>query len=168
MIGNLRLGGYRWELGRTRQACLSAGQLARTPIAVLPDETTAVPYKTVRIREVDIFYREAGSATVPVLLLLHSFPASSSMFRNVIRHLARSFRVVAPDDPGYGFCSMPDHKSFAYSFDSLSDLMLESTAKLNLSRFIVDLFDYSEPIALRKALKEPDKIAGMIVQNGNA
>ena len=137
-------------------------------IAVHPDVTTTVHYKTIRIREVDIFYREAGATTAPVLLLLHGFPTSSIMFRNVIRHLARSFRVVAPDYPGYGFSSMPDHKSFTYSFDNLSDLMLEFTAKLNLPRFIVYLFDYSAPIALRMALKEPDKIAGLIVQNGNA
>src|SRR4051812_43472964 len=82
-----------------------------------------VHYKTVRVNNLDIFYREAGSATAPVILLLHGFPTSSNMFRNLIPRLASSFRVIAPDYPGYGQSSMPDHKSFEYSFENLAKVI---------------------------------------------
>jgi pimeloyl-ACP methyl ester carboxylesterase len=131
-------------------------------------EESTVHYKTVGVGDVDIFYREAGAKTSPVLLLLHGFPTSSNMFRNVIGRLAKSFRVIAPDYPGYGFSSMPDHKSFSYNFENMAKIMLEFTEKLELSKYIVYLMDYGAPIGLRMALKNPDKIAGLIVQNGNA
>jgi len=127
-----------------------------------------VHYRTVRVRDLDIFYREAGHEASPALLLLHGFPTSSNMFRHVIGHLSKSFRVIAPDYPGYGFSSMPDTKSFAYTFDNLADLMIEFTKILGICRYIVYLFDYGAPIGLRMALKEPDRIGGLIVQNGNA
>ena len=127
-----------------------------------------VHYRTVRVRDLDIFYREAGHEASPALLLLHGFPTSSNMFRHVIGHLSKSFRVIAPDYPGYGFSSMPDTKSFAYTFDNFADLMIEFTKILGIGRYIVYLFDYGAPIGLRMALKEPDRIGGLIVQNGNA
>jgi pimeloyl-ACP methyl ester carboxylesterase len=131
-------------------------------------EESTVHYKTIGVGDVDIFYREAGAKTSPVLLLLHGFPTSSNMFRNVIGRLGKSFRVIAPDYPGYGFSSMPDHKSFSYNFENMAKIMLEFTEKLELSKYIVYLMDYGAPIGLRMALKSPDKIAGLIVQNGNA
>jgi pimeloyl-ACP methyl ester carboxylesterase len=139
-----------------------------TTTAIIPEVSTAVHYRTIRVGEVDIFYREAGSQSAPALLLLHGFPTSSSMFRNEIRHLARSFHVIAPDYPGYGFSSMPDVKSFSYTFENLANVMLEFTEKLELGKYIVYLFDYGAPVGLRMALKKPEKIAGLIVQNGNA
>ena len=131
-------------------------------------EESTVRYNTIDVGNVRIFYREAGAKASPVLLLLHGFPTSSNMFRNVIGRLARSFRVIAPDYPGYGFSSMPDHKSFSYNFENMAKIMAEFTEKLELSRYIVYLMDYGAPIGLRMALKSPDKIAGLIVQNGNA
>jgi len=82
-----------------------------------------VHYRTVRVNNQDIFYREAGSQSAPVILLLHGFPTSSNMFRNLIPRLAGSFRVIAPDYPGYGQSSMPDHKSFEYSFENLANII---------------------------------------------
>jgi pimeloyl-ACP methyl ester carboxylesterase len=131
-------------------------------------EESTVHYNTIDVGEVDIFYREAGAKTSPVLLLLHGFPTSSNMFRTVIGRLAKSFRVIAPDYPGYGFSSMPDRKSFSYNFENMARIMLEFTEKLELSKYIVYLMDYGAPIGLRMALQSPDKIAGLIVQNGNA
>ncbi len=131
-------------------------------------EPSQTHYKTINIGDVDIFYREAGARTSPVLLLLHGFPTSSNMFRNVIGRLAKTFRVIAPDYPGYGFSSMPDHKSFPYTFENLARLMGDFTEKLGLDKFIVYLMDYGAPIGLRMALDHPERIAGLIVQNGNA
>ena len=131
-------------------------------------DVSTVHYNTIDVGDVDIFYREAGAKTSPVLLLLHGFPTSSNMFRTVIGRLAKSFRVIAPDYPGYGFSSMPDHKSFSYNFENMARIMLEFTEKLELSKYIVYLMDYGAPIGLRMALKSPNKIAGLIVQNGNA
>jgi pimeloyl-ACP methyl ester carboxylesterase len=125
-------------------------------------------YKTIDVGNIEIFYREAGAETSPVLLLLHGFPTSSNMFRHVIGRLAKSFRVIAPDYPGYGFSSMPDHESFAYTFENLANLMGDLTEKLGVTKYIVYLMDYGAPIGLRMALKNPEKIAGLIVQNGNA
>ncbi len=131
-------------------------------------EVKQTHYKTIAIRDVEIFYREAGAKTSPVLLLLHGFPTSSNMFRQVIDRLAKTFRVIAPDYPGYGFSSMPDHKSFAYTFENLASLMGDFTEKLGVDKYIVYLMDYGAPIGLRMALRNPEKIAGLIVQNGNA
>jgi pimeloyl-ACP methyl ester carboxylesterase len=131
-------------------------------------EVQKIHYKTVGIGNVDIFYREAGAKTSPVLLLLHGFPTSSNMFRHVIGRLAKTFRVIAPDYPGYGLSSMPDHKSFSYTFENLANVMSDFANKLGIEKYIVYLMDYGAPIGLRMALKNPQKIAGLIVQNGNA
>lgn len=131
-------------------------------------EAPKIHYKTIAVSEVEIFYREAGEKTSPVLLLLHGFPTSSNMFRHVIDHLAETFHVIAPDYPGYGFSSMPDHTSFAYTFVNLAGLMGEFAEKLGVEKYIVYLMDYGAPIGLRMALRNPEKIAGLIVQNGNA
>jgi pimeloyl-ACP methyl ester carboxylesterase len=127
-----------------------------------------VHYQTIRIDDVDIFYREAGAPTAPVLLLLHGFPTSSSMFRNLIPRLAASFRVIAPDYPGYGFSGMPDRKSFAYTFENMTNIVEGLTKKLGLTKYSMYVMDYGAPIGYRLALRHPDQVAGLIVQNGNA
>jgi pimeloyl-ACP methyl ester carboxylesterase len=127
-----------------------------------------VHYKTVRIDNQDIFYREAGPQNAPVILLLHGFPTSSNMFRNLIPRLAGSFRLVAPDYPGYGQSSMPDHKSFSYTFDSYAKLMDRFAEHLGLSRYALYLMDYGAPVGYRLALLHPERVTGLIVQNGNA
>jgi len=127
-----------------------------------------VHHKSVRIGDVDVFYREAGPQDAPVLLLLHGFPTSSNMFRNLIPRLAGSFRVVAPDYPGYGQSSMPDHKAFAYTFANLADIVNQFVEKIGLSKYSLYVMDYGAPIGYRLALKHPERIQGLIVQNGNA
>jgi pimeloyl-ACP methyl ester carboxylesterase len=130
--------------------------------------STAVHYHTIRIGDVDVFYREAGAKNAPVLLLLHGFPTSSNMFRNLIPRLAASFRVIAPDYPGYGFSGMPDRKSFAYTFESMTNIVEELTKKLELGRYAMYVMDYGAPIGYRLALRHPEKVSGLVVQNGNA
>ena len=135
---------------------------------VINEIGTAVRYNTIRIDEIDIFYREAGAESSPALLLLHGFPTSSNMFRNVIQSLGKSFRVIAPDYPGYGFSSMPNRESFSYSFENMTRIMDRFVEALRIRKFIVYLMDYGAPIGLRLALRHPERIAGLIVQNGNA
>jgi pimeloyl-ACP methyl ester carboxylesterase len=139
-----------------------------TATATLPELATTVHYKTIRIGDVDVFYREAGPKTAPVLLLLHGFPTSSNMFRNLIPRLAGSFRVIAPDYPGYGFSSMPDRQDFAYTFENLTNIVEQLTLKLELDAYSLYVMDYGAPIGYRLALRHPEKITGLIVQNGNA
>ncbi len=127
-----------------------------------------VHYKTVRVNDQDIFYREAGPEAAPVILLLHGFPTSSNMFRNLIPRLADSFHVVAPDYPGYGQSSMPDHKSFEYSFENLAQVVNGFVESLGLSKYSMYVMDYGAPIGYRLALLHPERIQALIVQNGNA
>ncbi len=127
-----------------------------------------VRYKTLRVGDVDVFYREAGPKSAPVLLLLHGFPTSSNMFRNLIPRLAKSFRVIAPDYPGYGFSGMPDRKSFAYTFENMTNVVEELTKQLGLGKYSLYVMDYGAPIGYRLALRHPEQIDGFVVQNGNA
>jgi pimeloyl-ACP methyl ester carboxylesterase len=127
-----------------------------------------VHHKTVRIDNQDIFYREAGPQNAPVILLLHGFPTSSNMFRNLIPRLAGSFRLVAPDYPGYGQSSMPNHKEFAYTFENLTNIVEGFVATLDLKNYWLYVMDYGAPIGYRLALRHPERVRGLIVQNGNA
>ena len=127
-----------------------------------------VHYKTVRVSDLDIFYREAGPQTAPVILLLHGFPTSSNMFRNLIPCLAGSFHVVAPDYPGFGQSSMPDHQSFAYTFENLTNVVETLVERLGLGKFSLYVMDYGAPVGYRLALRRPDQVQALIVQNGNA
>jgi pimeloyl-ACP methyl ester carboxylesterase len=131
-------------------------------------KASQVHYNTVRIADVDIFYREAGAKSAPVLLLLHGFPTSSSMFRNLIPRLAASFRVIAPDYPGYGFSGMPDRKTFSYTFENMTNIVEELTEKLDLGKYSMYVMDYGAPIGYRLALRHPERVTGLVVQNGNA
>jgi pimeloyl-ACP methyl ester carboxylesterase len=142
--------------------------LATFPASVAQHESVQVHYQVVRISDVDIFYREAGAKSAPVLLLLHGFPTSSSMFRNLIPRLAASFHVIAPDYPGYGFSGMPDRKSFSYTFENMTNIVEEFTEKLQLTKYTLYVMDYGAPIGYRLALRHPERVAGFIVQNGNA
>ncbi len=127
-----------------------------------------VHYKTVKVQSVDIFYRDAGPETAPVILLLHGFPTSSNMFRNLIPRLAGTFRVIAPDYPGYGQSSMPDHKSFDYSFENVANVVNGFVESLGLAKYSMYVMDYGAPIGYRLALLHPERIEALIVQNGNA
>jgi pimeloyl-ACP methyl ester carboxylesterase len=127
-----------------------------------------VRYNTIRVNELDIFYREAGAADAPVILLLHGFPTSSNMFRNLIPRLAPSFHVVAPDYPGFGYSSMPSHKDFAYTFENLTNAVEQLVDKLGLNSYSMYVMDYGAPVGYRLALRHPDRVQALIVQNGNA
>jgi pimeloyl-ACP methyl ester carboxylesterase len=130
--------------------------------------TPEVHYKTLRIGDLDIFYREAGREDAPVLLLLHGFPTSSNMYRNLIPRLASSFRVIAPDYPGYGQSSMPPREKFTYTFEHLADIVEQLVQKLKIEKLSLYVMDYGAPVGYRLALRHPDQIEGLIVQNANA
>ena len=115
-----------------------------------------------------IFYREAGSKTAPTILLLHGFPTSSHMFRNLIPALADRYHVVAPDLPGFGFSDAPDRNRFRYTFEHLAEVIGKFTQTIGLDRFAIYIFDYGAPVGLRMALAHPERITAIISQNGNA
>src|SRR5215813_9398523 len=109
-------------------------------------QTTKVAHRTVKVRDLDIFYREVGPKDAPTLLLLHGFPTSSQMFRNLIPALGDSYRVVAPDYPGFGHSSMPPRDKFAYTFDNLAKVIDEFTESQSLSNYALYVQDYGAPI----------------------
>jgi len=133
-----------------------------------PDQSYPVHYKTVSINDQDVFYREAGPAEAPVILLLHGFPTSSNMFRNLLPKLASRFHLIAPDYIGYGQSSMPDHDHFAYTFENQTNFVEGLVKHLGLTKYVLYLMDYGAPIGYRLALRNPQAVIGMIVQNGNA
>lgn len=117
---------------------------------------------------VQVFYRSAGDPDSPVILLLHGFPASSFMFRNLIPRLADEYRVIAPDLPGFGFTETLPERNYVYSFDSLANTIQAFTKALNLNRFAIYVFDYGAPTGFRLAMAKPDQIVAIVSQNGNA
>src|SRR5882757_10344762 len=116
---------------------------------------TNVTFHTVQLPELRVFYRAAGDPSKPVVLLLHGFPTSSHMFRNLIPELAGDYRVIAPDLPGFGFTDAPDHQQFRYTFDHLAEVIAQFVEKLELSKFAIYVFDYGAPVGFRLALKFP-------------
>jgi pimeloyl-ACP methyl ester carboxylesterase len=125
-------------------------------------------YKTVTIEGLDIFYREAGSPDDPTILLLHGFPTSSHMFRNLIRELSDRFHLVAPDYPGFGNSSMPSVGEYDYTFNSIAEIIDSFTEKLGLHKYSLYVMDYGAPVGFRLAVKHPERVETLIVQNGNA
>jgi len=129
---------------------------------------TQTLHKTITIDEVEIFYREAGPVDAPTILLLHGFPTSSHMFRNLIPALADRYHVLAPDYPGFGNSAQPEMGEFSYTFDNLAKVMERFTEELGLKKYSLYLMDYGAPIGFRLAEKHPERIDSLIVQNGNA
>jgi len=117
---------------------------------------------------VRVFYRTAGDPTAPVVLLLHGFPASSFMFRELIPRLAGDYRVIAPDLPGFGFTEVPAERKYAYTFDGLAKTIEAFTATLKIDRYAIYVFDYGAPTGFRLAMAHPERITAIISQNGNA
>ncbi len=142
--------------------------LGRVGMALAADQTHPISYKTVEIENVEIFYREAGDPQNPTIVLLHGFPTSSHMFRNLIPALADRYHLVAPDYPGYGFSSMPTVDSFEYSFDSVANLMTKFIDEIGLENYSLYLMDYGAPIGFRIAANQPERIETLVIQNGNA
>jgi pimeloyl-ACP methyl ester carboxylesterase len=128
----------------------------------------ATSVHTVEADGVDVFYRAAGDTDAPVILLLHGFPASSFMFRELIPHLADKFRVIAPDLPGFGFTTVPEKRAYTYSFDALAHTLEAFTDALGLTRYAIYIFDYGAPAGLRLAMRHPERVTAVISQNGNA
>ena len=125
-------------------------------------------YQQTTVNGNNIFYREAGPKTAPTILLLHGFPTSSHMFRNLIPALADRYLVVAPDLPGFGFSDAPDRKRFRYTFEHLASSIDSFTQSINLNRYAIYVFDYGAPVGLRLAVAHPERITAIISQNGNA
>jgi pimeloyl-ACP methyl ester carboxylesterase len=129
---------------------------------------TPIRYRTTDVDGLDVFYREAGPSEGPSLLLLHGFPTSSHMFRDLIPRLIDRFRVVAPDLPGFGRTSMPPGEQFKYTFDNIAGVMGHFTEVVGLDRFALYVFDYGAPTGFRIAMRHPERISAIISQNGNA
>jgi len=129
---------------------------------------TAVRYGTVDIDGQPIFYREAGDPANPTVVLLHGCPTSSAMFRNLLRDLADSYHLIAPDHLGFGQSGMPSVDEFAYSFDALTELTLGLLDKLDVQQFALYIQDYGAPIGLRIASRHPERVTALITQSGNA
>ena len=129
---------------------------------------TTVNYRSAGVDGLNIFYREAGRADLPTLLLLHGFPSASHMFRELIPLLADRFHLVAPDFPGFGQSDMPSRDDFTYTFDNLAEAIGRFTEVIGLERFAIYIFDYGAPVGLRIAAKHPERITAIISQNGNA
>lgn len=130
--------------------------------------STTIDYRSTDVDGFNVFYREAGRPGAPKLLLLHGFPSSSHMFRDLIPLLADRFHIVAPDLPGFGQSAMPPRDAFTYTFDHLAQVIDRFTEVVGFDRFVVYVFDYGAPVGLRIAMKHPERIAGIVSQNGNA
>ncbi len=127
-----------------------------------------VTHQSVNVGGLDLFYREAGPKDAPAILLLHGFPTSSQMFRNLIPSLADEYRVVAPDYPGYGQSAMPPRDRFAYTFDNLAGVIDAFTQAVGLTTYALYVQDYGAPVGYRLAVAHPERVTAIVVQNGNA
>lgn len=135
---------------------------------VLSVPNIPITYHTASIDGVDIFYRQVGSKKKSALLLLHGFPTSSHMFRNLMPLLAEHYHIIAPDYPGFGYSGMPDHKKFPYTFDKFADLMEKLLKHLHINKYALYVFDYGAPVGFRLFHKNPANITAIVSQNGNA
>ncbi|HZV61810.1 MAG TPA: alpha/beta hydrolase [Methylophilaceae bacterium] len=150
-------------------AGLSFGIIAMTAQAApIQESSQVVKYQKVQVGDTKVFYREAGDAQNPTILLLHGFPTSSFMYRDLIPILATKYHVVAPDLPGFGFTESPDRAHFDYKFQNLANVMDGFTQVLGLKKYAIQVFDYGAPVGLRLALAHPERVTALITQNGNA
>ncbi|MBA3963610.1 MAG: alpha/beta hydrolase [Chthoniobacterales bacterium] len=134
----------------------------------LADNSSRVTYHTTKVDGLNLFYREAGNPSRPTIVLLHGFPSSSHMFRNLIPNLADKYHVIAPDYPGFGYSDQPSTSEFAYTFEHLAEVVDHLLDALGLERYSIYIQDYGSPIGFRLFVKHPEKIQAIISQNGNA
>ena len=134
----------------------------------MPNSNPVVRYKHIEADGVRVFYREAGDPSAPVMLLLHGFPSSSHMFRDLIPLLAAHYRVIAPDLPGFGFTEVPEARGYRYSFDNLAITLGHFVDALKLTRYALYVFDYGAPVGFRLAVAQPQRVSALVSQNGNA
>ena len=146
----------------------AASPIAPSPAHATTAEAAVTHHRKTTVDGVEIFYREAGRVDAPAVVLLHGFPTSSRMFRNLIPALAGRYRVVAPDYPGFGHSAAPDHKDFVYSFAHFARLTDGLLAKLGINRYALYVQDYGAPVGYRLALLHPERISALVIQNGNA
>jgi pimeloyl-ACP methyl ester carboxylesterase len=132
---------------------------------VLAETTT---YNVAKVKGLDIFYREAGPKTAPTVLLLHGFPSSSHMFRELIPALSAKYHVIAPDYPGFGHSSAPSPDAFTYDFTNLAEVVDEFTTIVGLKSYVIYMQDYGGPVGMRLAMKHPERVRGFVVQNAVA
>lgn len=125
-------------------------------------------HKTMKVDNLDIFYREAGRTDAPTIVLLHGFPTSSHMYRDLIPKLAQDYHVIAPDYPGFGNSSMPSLQEFDYSFDNLAKVTDKFLEQKGAGKYTLYVMDYGAPVGFRIAAKHPERIEGLVIQNGNA
>jgi pimeloyl-ACP methyl ester carboxylesterase len=156
----------------TENAAGTAGDGSQQGSAVTgTSQQSTVPLTTVhkvKADGVEIFYRAAGDAAAPALLLLHGFPTSSFMFRDLIPRLADRYRVIAPDLPGFGFTEVPQERNYVYSFDALAATIEAFTDAVGLARYAIYVFDYGAPTGFRLAMSHPERVTAIVSQNGNA
>lgn len=150
-----------------KPSLFAAASLATALVANAADNTAQVHHRTMEVQGVNIFYREAGPAKAPVVLLLHGFGASSYMFRDLIPQLATKYHVIAPDLPGFGQTSVMPGKQFAYTFDNLASVIDAFTVAKGAERYAMYVFDYGAPVGWRLAVKNPQKVTAIVSQNGN-
>ena len=141
----------------------SSSKLPKSEISI-----ARAKFHTIEADGVSVFYREAGPANTPVVLLLHGYPTSSHQFRELIPRLATRYRVIAPDLPGFGFTTVPEARNYKYTFDALAHTVEAFVDALHLRRYALYVFDYGAPTGFRLALAHPERVTALISQNGNA
>jgi pimeloyl-ACP methyl ester carboxylesterase len=150
------------------QAHNSTGIAAPVSASTVSSDSSSTRYRTIKIDGLDLFYREAGPADAPIVLLLHGFPASSFMYRDLITRLADRYRVIAPDYPGFGYSAAPSTENYQYTFDQLAGVIAKFADQLGLKRYSIYMQDFGGPVGYRLATRHPEKVSAFIVQNANA
>jgi pimeloyl-ACP methyl ester carboxylesterase len=149
-------------------ALLTSSVHAQPSAAAPIVDATTVIHQRMKIGNVDLFYREAGDPLAPTILLLHGFPTSSVMFRNLIPVLAQKYRVLAPDLPGFGLTKAPPRGQYNYTFENLATVVDQFIAAKGVKSYAMYVMDYGAPVGWRLALAHPEQVNALVIQNGNA